>query len=126
MLQTQSVMELINRMGSEIKAESIAHVLVLLCEQGRIQEAITVLNEVGNSVTSKPLTSSHATDLDVGLYMVGKIDGLVESHENFIEESLFYDFHDQYSIIASLYSKGEIQKADKIAKEMLSNLEKSC
>ncbi|KAL9224620.1 hypothetical protein vseg_000639 [Gypsophila vaccaria] len=48
MLHDQSIIELINRVNVEVEMESIECFLVDLCEQGRIQEALVILNEIGS------------------------------------------------------------------------------
>ncbi|XP_028751362.1 pentatricopeptide repeat-containing protein At5g57250, mitochondrial-like [Neltuma alba] len=48
MLQIKPIAELINIMDSEVETESISDFLVFLSEQGRIEEAVRVLNEIAS------------------------------------------------------------------------------
>ncbi|XP_031266344.1 pentatricopeptide repeat-containing protein At5g57250, mitochondrial [Pistacia vera] len=129
MLQSKSVLELINGVDSEVESESVVSFLFSLCEQGSIREAISILDEIGSilfpvrsfstdygSRTSNKLykceaftSSSKQNDSEMveNSYNVGKIS-----------QSLDFDFC--YSQIASLCSKGELQKANGVLKEMLS------
>uniref|UniRef100_A0A0A9F0U9 Pentatricopeptide repeat-containing protein n=1 Tax=Arundo donax TaxID=35708 RepID=A0A0A9F0U9_ARUDO len=47
MFQRKEVVELINSVGDEIQAESLVGLLSSACDQGRIDEIVTILNEVG-------------------------------------------------------------------------------
>ncbi|KAJ0029778.1 hypothetical protein Pint_14038 [Pistacia integerrima] len=129
MLQSKTVLELINGVDSEVESESVVSLLFSLCEQGSIREAISILDEIGSilfpvrsfstdygSRTSNKLyeceaftSSSKQNDSEMveNSYNVGKIS-----------QSLDFDFC--YSQIASLCSKGELQKANGVLKEMLS------
>ncbi|KAI6703132.1 hypothetical protein NL676_012268 [Syzygium grande] len=57
MLQSQPIVELIDKVDSEFETES-NNFLVLLCEQGNIKEAITLLDEIGNMY--HPIQKFHA------------------------------------------------------------------
>ncbi|XAR53447.1 hypothetical protein NMG60_11022001 [Bertholletia excelsa] len=83
MLQTQSVLELLKRAETEVDSDSIDRFLLSLCEQGSIQEAILVLNEVGSMYFPIPV---------------------------------FPNFNTYYSVIASLCSRGDLRKANELAK----------
>ncbi|KAJ4963534.1 hypothetical protein NE237_023473 [Protea cynaroides] len=101
MLQIQSVVKLIDRAAAEIETESIENILVFLCEQGSIQEAINVLKEVGSLVYpfgrrygathgSQKLEKLHkeglcSTDLDLEFFEVGKGDGLELSSQTYAD-----------------------------------------
>ncbi|KAG1338891.1 Pentatricopeptide repeat-containing protein [Cocos nucifera] len=50
MLQCADVKNLINRAGDELQVESLVSLLFLACDQGRIQEVIAVLSEVGSMI----------------------------------------------------------------------------
>lgn len=151
MLQTQCVVELINRVDVEVKTESIGSFLIFLCEQGSIKEAVTVLNEVACTVfpfgrslgsdklqkskklsegdnfgvgASKFLNSTNKTDSDLGLRKVDKMDKVVESCYHIEKRSQFHDFDAYYSLIASFCSRGKLWKANRLVKEMLSDFNK--
>ncbi|KAF3441157.1 hypothetical protein FNV43_RR15068 [Rhamnella rubrinervis] len=144
MLQSQSVIELINRVDIELETESLERLLVFLCEQGNIGEAVTVLNEVGSiffpvrrwssayhrsrtlpklydretfgTVTSKSVTFPNKTDLSFGLFDMKKEKKLAKNNEHLVS----HDFDFYYSQIASLCSRGELREATQLAKEILS------
>jgi leucine-rich PPR motif-containing protein, mitochondrial len=46
MFQCKEVTELINSVGDKIQAESLVDLLSSACDQGRIDEIVTILNEV--------------------------------------------------------------------------------
>lgn len=46
MLQSKSVMEMLNKVNTGVETESMQSFLIFLCQQGSIKEAVTVLNEV--------------------------------------------------------------------------------
>lgn len=169
MLQCAGVMNLINKAGDELQIESLVSLLAVACDQGRIQEIIDVLSEVGFISYSswrsncdyrlRRLTELHNTgalDTDTRRTNSGKVGtypGMVEVPRNKYEslngksmtddivdvnhrmcipgkeesdmylmgKSLHYDFDTYYSAIASLCSKGELQKANDIVKKMISN-----
>lgn len=147
MLQTRSVLEMINRVDTGIETESVERVIITLCEQGSIQEAVTVLNEVGSVffpigrryrkvdraekeqtifeeeklgiVSLKRSILNHETDLDFGMSTVKKVEKLVDGHDNFEKGSRLPDFNSYYSQIASLCSRGELCEANKMTRQML-------
>ncbi|KAG8052400.1 hypothetical protein GUJ93_ZPchr0001g32089 [Zizania palustris] len=58
MFQCKEVAEFINSVGDEIQAESLVGLLFSACEQGRVDEVVTILNEVGiRSVSSSDSNS---------------------------------------------------------------------
>lgn len=147
MLQSQSVIELINRVDVELETESLESLLVSLCEQGNIREAVTVLNEVGyiffpvrrwasanqrshtwhklnerenlGSVTSKSATLPNNNDISFGLLDMKREKKLVKNNEHLGSGSGVHDFDVYYSLIASLCSRGELQEATQLAKKIL-------
>ncbi|XP_024024259.1 pentatricopeptide repeat-containing protein At5g57250, mitochondrial isoform X1 [Morus notabilis] len=145
MLQSESAMELINKVDTEEEAESLESLLICLCEQGSIKEAVTVLNEVASiyfpprifsphlngshilqkrhdnesfgSVSSDSLTYPEGSDLPLQSFDTkGKMIGKDLNHLE--RRSQFRDFNSYYSIVASLCSRGEVQKASYLAKEL--------
>ena len=150
MLQSQSVVELINRVDTEVETESIGSFLVDLCEQGSIQEAITVLNEVASmffpvqrwysahhksdiqslherqgfgTVASRSVAWRSEIDLGFGLSDVKEVEKAVKNYDRTGKRSKFLNFDNFYTVLASLCSRGELQKAGQLAKEMLSSLD---
>lgn len=151
MLQSQSVVELINKVDTEVETESIESILVFLCEQGSIQEALAVLNEVASmffpvrrwdsvyhgsdkvhnlykwegfgAVASRSVTCSSESDFGFGWSDAKKVEKMVENDDRLRKRYRFHNFDLFYSQIASFCSRGELQKASQLAKEMLSNLD---
>jgi len=121
MLQDESVVELINRVDTEIDSESVESVLVDLCEQGSIQGALVVLNEIGSmffpykrSATcggQKPTASFEEEPPAVSLSTFPSMDQM--------------DFSALYSQLASLCEVGDLPGANVLAKSFMSNLIKS-
>lgn len=165
MLQSQSVTELINKAGDEIKMESLTSFLGSLCEQGSILEAAKILSEVGvmffplersarhsgplklSTMSQegpdmgsqrldsgrdgacqfiKPRSDSGGLEIDYLKFMQikGKEDNSNQGNYNpLIGKPPLHNFDAYYSIIASLCSKGKLQKANSVAKEMLLDLQ---
>ncbi|CAA7398756.1 unnamed protein product [Spirodela intermedia] len=174
MLQCQSIIDIVNKPNIEIEGGSLLGSLAFLCEQGRIDEAIVVLCEVG-SFTSPigrfigdcrraALKRSYKGDED--LSMGNRVENLdredlsspvqefseeddrrtnlglrtpklchsdlvsrkgdgqglgTEDVEDLIGRSEFHDFDLYYPVIASLCSKGELQKASYALKHVMAN-----
>ncbi|GAV84253.1 PPR domain-containing protein/PPR_1 domain-containing protein/PPR_2 domain-containing protein [Cephalotus follicularis] len=151
MLQSKSVVELINQVDTEVESESIESFLIYLCEQGSIREAINVLKEIGSmffhlprqhiahhgsqapnmisecgtfaTVASRPLISKRETDLGCELNESMKVEEAMENYEDVKIRSRFNDFGFCYSQISLLCAKGEVGKANNLVKQMLSSLE---
>ncbi|KAL5549456.1 hypothetical protein UlMin_004687 [Ulmus minor] len=150
MLLSQSVIEVINKVDVELETESVEGFLTCLCEQGNIKEAVTVLNEVGSiffpartcssylnvsrppkklydmeaseSVIAESVASLERIDLPFGSFgMEGT--KIVKCHDHLGCSSQFHDFDYYYSLIASLCSRGDVQKACQVAKEVLPRLD---
>lgn len=147
MLQTVSVMELLNKVDTEVESEPLESILIGLCEQGSIKEAVTVLNEVasiffpprisspylngshiaekpnereafGGSVISESLTFPERSNVPFrSAGMKGKT--ISKDLDHLERGSQFHNFEDFYSVVASLCSRGELQKASHLAKEIL-------
>ncbi|PON48933.1 Tetratricopeptide-like helical domain containing protein [Parasponia andersonii] len=150
MLQSQSVIQLINKVDTEVETESLESLLISLCEQGSIKEVVAVLNEVGSiffpprlcssylnashlqqqcydretfcSVLSDSLTLPERNDVFYGSFDT-KGEKIVRDLDHFGRRSQFHDFNTYYSKLASLCSKGELQKANHLAKEILPKLD---
>lgn len=138
MLQSQPIVELIDKVDSEFETESL-NFLVLLCEQGNIKAAITLLNEIGNMY--HPIQKFHAdlnesskpnmryegeefkTDVTRSMTALGN-DGLeiwpmeVKNLEDAMStmKPKLNDFDSFYSLVASLCSSGEVEKANLLLK----------
>ncbi|KAJ1283203.1 hypothetical protein BS78_03G110200 [Paspalum vaginatum] len=59
MFQCKEVVELINSVGDKIQAGSLVDLLCTACDQGRIDEIVTILNEVGLMLLSSSDSSSY-------------------------------------------------------------------
>lgn len=141
MLQTKSVVELINNIDTKIESESIESFLVFLCDQGSIQEALVVLNEIASILFPsqkwftvhqesqalnnglKSETLSAVSTVSAGSNKISDLDGAAECYDIGKEESQFRSFDFYYSLLSSLCSKGELHKANKVMNDMLSSLQ---
>ncbi|KAK9099742.1 hypothetical protein Scep_023172 [Stephania cephalantha] len=142
MLQTQPIVELINQAGINIKTESLASFLAFLCEQGSIEEAVSVLDEVRSVYFPAPRRSYGSVEMgklerEEALRRVtakstipqcaSNLDHRLEDLNNAPKTDLHYtsrnsllrEFDAFYSLVASLCSSGEVEKASQVAKEML-------
>eukprot|EP00257_Ricinus_communis_P025535 XP_025012949.1 pentatricopeptide repeat-containing protein At5g57250, mitochondrial [Ricinus communis] len=129
MLQSQSVMELLNKVNTEVETESIESFLLFLCEKGSIKEAVAVLNEIGSlffpvQKWSSPSESQslQSANLSLASCDATEVDEVVETSDD-LGESKFNCFASYYSVIASLCSKGELGEANRFAKEKLASWE---
>ncbi|KAG4990635.1 hypothetical protein JHK87_024092 [Glycine soja] len=153
MLQSKNVVELINTVNREVDTESISDFLATLCEQGRVQEAVTVLNEIAcllfpvqrlstyyqgfhkqqkiyewkdfGSKSSSILPSSCQSGLNLGSCDDKDVRNLITSNGGYMTRSQLHGFDFYYSRMAALCAKGELQKANQLAKEFLSDLTES-
>ncbi|XP_004296481.1 PREDICTED: pentatricopeptide repeat-containing protein At5g57250, mitochondrial-like [Fragaria vesca subsp. vesca] len=145
MLQSQSVVELINKVDVELKTDSLESFLVSLCEQGSIQEAVTVLNEIASmffpirdsshklqkpcdreapkTVAPESVPSINAV-LDMQCSGQKKVEKVAKTYDVIGRRSQFHDFNYYYKEIASLCSIGELQKASQLVKDIVSNMGK--
>ncbi|WJX24060.1 hypothetical protein P8452_13215 [Trifolium repens] len=124
-------------------AESICDFLATLCEQGSINEAVTVLNEIacrffpvqrlstsnqGSDKSQKIYESkdfgskSCRSDLDFESCDTKDVTNHMTNKEIHLKRSRLRGFDFYYSRIAALCTKGEVQEANQLAKEMLSDL----
>ncbi|KAJ1378223.1 Tetratricopeptide-like helical domain superfamily [Sesbania bispinosa] len=150
MLQLKNVAEIISIVNIEVDTESIGDFLATLCEQGSIKEAVTVLNEIAcmffpvqrlstynqgshkpqkiyewkdfDSESSSSLPSSCKSGLDFGSCDAKDLGNLVTNNGSYLTRSRTHNFDFYYSRIVALCAKGELQEANQLAKEMLSDL----
>lgn len=146
MLLTETSVELINRIDVEIESESIYSFLVHLCEQGSVQEAVIILNEIGailfpykrsviqqglaqevhmpDEVSFKPLSFTNEMSLDESATNLNE----VEEEEILCNESgdltHTLDFDTFYTEVEALCSNGDLAEASKLTKEMIHGLSK--
>lgn len=138
MLQSQSVMDLLNRIDSDIESESLQNFLVHLCEQGSLQDAIAILDEIGliffphrrpktNEMYFKHNERCAAQRNEMTEYKSSRCRHLTmlplqkaphaSTHlDNEISQPL--DFDSWYQIVASLYSEGETNEANRLIKKI--------
>ncbi|KAL3825609.1 hypothetical protein ACJIZ3_021638 [Penstemon smallii] len=121
MLQTKSIIDLLNRVDTEGETDSVENLLVFLCERGNIKEAVDVLDEVGSMFFSDGRNSSSHNNLventDLMPDDVEKLEHLVEiCPVKDGETQKFKDFDSFFSVIRSLCLKGEVDKANKLTK----------
>lgn len=131
MLQTPSVISVLKEVETKFKTESMEDLLSFLCDQGRIQEANTVLNEVGSmffplekigaqnidkSFVSQRSISTNETDLELVTYKEVELDKVVKHHDYLGKESQQKDFDSYCDQITLFCSRGELQKANNLAK----------
>ncbi|KAK6126552.1 hypothetical protein DH2020_039695 [Rehmannia glutinosa] len=140
MLQSQSVVDLLRRVNSEVESDSVENLLVLLCERGHINEAVAVLNEVVSMLFSDGRNSYHHAltlcELEANTEVMPSICNGVDFHslssdvekvENVLricasedgKTRQLKDFDSFYSLIHSLCLKGELAKANRLAKLLM-------
>lgn len=140
MLLTKSVIDLLGRVDTEVESDSVENLLVYLCEQGRIHDALALLEEVGSLLFSvRSISSWHAlnqhelkanTQVAPSRYTAAdflslssddqKVDDMLNicSMEPGKMEQL-KDFDSFYSLIHSLCLKGELAKANNLTKLLM-------
>ncbi|XP_044975758.1 pentatricopeptide repeat-containing protein At5g57250, mitochondrial [Hordeum vulgare subsp. vulgare] len=167
MFQSKQIVELINNVGYEVETESLVALLSSACEEGKIDEVVTILSEVRlMSVSSSDSNSSNTlahlkklqrtddacdprTDskqvLSPAIFdasskclhgnsqgtlqpMTRRTDSLCTASDNtdidngnLLGKSFCDDFDTYYPAIASLCSKGELVKANKVIEAMIRN-----
>ncbi|XP_021756657.1 pentatricopeptide repeat-containing protein At5g57250, mitochondrial-like [Chenopodium quinoa] len=120
MLKDESVLELLARVNSEIETESVETFLVDLCEQGSIQNALIILNEIGSMFF--PYKRASASSL---LKPMASCEEDIETiSPNPLPSVHQMDFDALYSKMTSLCSLGDLQGATALAKAMISDFPK--
>ncbi|KAI3701733.1 hypothetical protein L6452_27028 [Arctium lappa] len=107
MLQTETIVELLKKVDTGAETGSVDHFLVSLCDQGNIREAVMILDEIVHMFF--PLGKK----VDNGKFRVGGSEPLISGRE---DDLVCDDFEAYYGLLASLCSKGELKKANKVAK----------
>lgn len=112
MLQSKSVLELLNVVHTGVESESATNFLVILCDEGNIQEAVAVLNEIGSIYFPVRLGS---TDME------SQIDFKMMEEGNYMggRNNEFEFWHFQ---IASLYSNGDKREVNRLTKKMMATM----
>lgn len=118
MLVSEPVVELINRVDAElVESESVRGFLVELCEQGRVPQAVKILDEISSTfyLSSGKKNSGTYQRLQL-LNGVGekKVEG----------EGCVDDFHSLHSTVSSLCSSGKLKQANEFVMSVLSCMPK--
>ncbi|KAF9616685.1 hypothetical protein IFM89_031549 [Coptis chinensis] len=145
MLEISSNIDLINRAGDEKETESLASILISLCEQGNIEQATSIIGEVGSVAFSSKKRYSASASLkkhsalsmfarnSLYAYMGSlgmRFPDLLKMRSSFEESDCFsiqpipLDFSACYSLVSSLCSEGKLDKANEVVQEMLLNTTK--
>ncbi|KNA11198.1 hypothetical protein SOVF_137380 [Spinacia oleracea] len=120
MIQDESVLDLLNRVDSEIETESIESFVVDLCEQGSIQSALIILNEIGSMFFPYKRISASST-----LKTMVSFEENVRTTSPIALPSIHkMDFDALYSQMTSLCSLGDLQGATALAKALISGFAK--
>ncbi|CAN8301568.1 unnamed protein product [Cochlearia groenlandica] len=109
MLVSEHVVELINRVDAElVESESIKGFLVELCEQGRVPQAVKILDEISSTFYLSGKNSSSCQRMQF-------LNG--DSEE---EVKKVHDFHSLHSTVSSLCSSGKLKQANEFVMSVLS------
>ncbi|KAG7538534.1 Pentatricopeptide repeat [Arabidopsis suecica] len=112
MLVSESVVKLINRVDAElVESESIRGFLVELCEQGRVPQAIKILDEISSTIY---LSGKNPCSYQRLQFLNG-----VDEKEIKKEDSV-HDFHSLHSTISSLCTSGKLEQANEFVMSVLS------
>nr|ABD28636.1 Tetratricopeptide-like helical [Medicago truncatula] len=154
MLQSKNVAEMINIVNSRVDTESICDFIAALCDQGRIQEAVKVLNLIASEFFPAQRSStcnnqgsdkSHKSyeSVDIGSKSSTSLLSYCESgldfescdtrdkrnhmtnNDSHLKKSRLRNFDFYYSRIAALCTKGDLQDANELAKKMVSDMTES-
>ncbi|KAF8102602.1 hypothetical protein N665_0198s0298 [Sinapis alba] len=118
MLVSEPVVELINRVDAElVESESIRGFLVELCEQGRVPQAVKILDEISSTFYLSGKKNSGSNQRLQLLNGVGEKE--VEKEEGYVN-----DFHRLHSTVSSLCSSGELKQANEFVMSVLSCMPK--
>ncbi|KAL8265334.1 hypothetical protein R6Q59_023464 [Mikania micrantha] len=107
MLQTKKIVDLLKKVDTGDETESVDRFLVSLCDQGKIREAIMILDEI------LPVFFPFGKNIDERQLYAVESELLISNYEG---DVVYDDFEVYYSLLASLCSKGELKKANKFAK----------
>ncbi|CAH8355355.1 unnamed protein product [Eruca vesicaria subsp. sativa] len=112
MLVSEPVVELINRVDAELaESESIRVFLVELCEQGRVPQAVKILDEISSTF--------YPSGKKPGSYQrLQLLNGVSEKEVE--KEGYVKDFHSLHSTVSSLCSSGKVKQANEFVMSVLS------
>lgn len=118
MLQSKSFVEQLTEKipdDNEVSAESVYNLLNLLCDQGNLDDAIMILNEIGIFPTSR-LRFNRST---VSQRRTKPYEG-EETQESMMNETRSFNFDSFYSKVVSLCSMGELNSVNSLLKSIFS------
>ncbi|XP_076894453.1 pentatricopeptide repeat-containing protein At5g57250, mitochondrial-like [Bidens hawaiensis] len=107
MLQIEKVVDLLKKVDTGDETESVDRFLDSLCDRGSIREAVMILDEVVSMLF--PVGKK----VDEREVHVVEYEPLISNHE---DDVACDDFDGYYSLLPSLCSRGELKKANKVAK----------
>ncbi|VVB16126.1 unnamed protein product [Arabis nemorensis] len=114
MLVAESVVDLINRVDAELaESESVRGFLVELCDQGRVPQAVKILDEISSSFYPSRKNQGSCQRLQ-------SLNGVNEIKIK--KEDYAHDFHILHSTISSLCSSGKLKQANEFVMSVLSCL----
>lgn len=125
MFHSESVVELINKVeNSDVEDDSVLNFLISLCEQGSIKEAIIVLNEIasmyfpdwrfhGEDYQSHEQIESQKVDIKIA----EEVENAMNNGKR--EFQFLHDFDCFYFQVASLSSRGEVQRANSLLRSIM-------
>ncbi|XP_010536009.1 PREDICTED: pentatricopeptide repeat-containing protein At5g57250, mitochondrial [Tarenaya hassleriana] len=121
MLVSESFLELIDRVDPEVESEPIKNILIMLYEQGRVLEALKILEEI----CSKFFLDGESSSSCQGSKFLDKPCESPEAdvHEkDEWKEDYLTDFRNLHSVISSLCSRGKIKQANKLVRSVVSGM----
>ncbi|XP_078438751.1 pentatricopeptide repeat (PPR) superfamily protein [Wolffia australiana] len=151
MLQSRNIIDVLNKAQLVVDREYLLASLSLLCEEGRIDDAVVVLSEVGSMNSpvgrfirnhgssalrrtykrGRYLPTANSASPSLGMCFSGlnsqqeyRPELKAEEVGDLIDESNFLDFDVYYPVVASLCSNGELQKASSALRYVMENSRK--
>ncbi|KAL7590857.1 hypothetical protein Lser_V15G33493 [Lactuca serriola] len=106
MLEIEKIVDLLKKVDTGDDNESLDHFLDSLCDQGNIREAILLLDEIVR------MFFPVGKKFDEGRIGLGGSQLLISDQDDGVCD----DFEAYYNLLASLCSRGELKKANKVAK----------
>ncbi|CAN6870459.1 unnamed protein product [Brassica oleracea] len=117
MLVSEPVIELINRVDAElVESESVRGFLVELCEQGRVSQAVKILDEISSTFYLSGKKNSDSYQRLQSFNDVGEKEVEKEGYVN--------DFQSLHSTVSSLCSNGKLKQANEFVMSVLSCMPK--
>ncbi|KAL4564372.1 hypothetical protein LXL04_028433 [Taraxacum kok-saghyz] len=111
MLQIEKIVDLLKKVDTGVEIETLDHFLVSLCDQGNMREAILILDEIVRMFFPVGKKVDEGRRVGLGL---GESQPLISDQDDGVY--VYDDFETCYGLLASLCSRGELKKANKVAK----------